>query len=493
MFREIKTLIKHSSIYGASNILSKGIGFIMIPIYTHLLAPSDYGVLELLDLTINVITMLLAMNMGSSIVRYYHHFDKEQDKNEVFTTALISIALLCVVVVGVFECFTEFFAKVVLGKVDYSIYFQIIFISMGLQTIASVPENLLLARKQSFIYSAVSIGTLFSYLTFNIIFLVVYRMGVMGILLSMVITKVLNTSSLLLITFSKIKLSFSFEKLKQMLKYSLPLVPASMSLFVIHFSDRFFLRTYCSLEEIGLYSLGYKFGMMLSFMISQPIFQIWGTQRFEIAKKDHAKYTIGKIFTYYSGVVIFFGLGISLFIDDALKIMTPLEYHEAATIVPVIVLSYILCGMGNFFTLGIAITFKTKYLGYINTLAAGLNILFNLFFIQRYGVMGAAISTVLTFFFIATSCFLFSQRLFSVTIEYRRLFKLLALSLFILFFSFYIHTSLLISIGLKSLLILSFPGFLYLFGFFSKEELRKGREILQDISIYFCKLLRKSY
>jgi len=485
MFNEIKNLLKHSSIYGAANLLQKGIGFIMIPLYTHYLSPADYGVLELMDLTINVISMLIGMGLGSAIIRFYHHYESLEDKVEVFTTAFIFIAISCLIAVAVSEWFAKPISGIVLGKFEYSYYFQIIFISMGLQTIASVPENLLLAKKRSLTFSLISVGTLISYLTFNILFLVVFKMGIMGILVSMLITKVLNTSSLLIITFYRVRLVCSFKKLKEMIGFGLPLVPAGIGMFIMHFSDRFFVQKYCSLNDVGLYSLGYKFGMILSVIVSAPIFRIWDTQRFEIAKTNDAKEVFSKIFTYYSAVVIFAGLVISIFIEEIISLMAASEYHRAAAVTPLIVLSYIFYGIANFCTLGIMITNKTKYVAYIQLPMAGINILFNMFFISRYGVMGAAISTVLTFLLLAVFNYVILQKIYPIPLEYGRVFVLFALSFSIFGLSCLVSMPFLISIGAKSLLLIAFPAALFLGKFFYEDEITKGTELLKVIAIRF--------
>ncbi|MEZ4526369.1 MAG: oligosaccharide flippase family protein [Desulfobacterales bacterium] len=260
MLSDIKSLLRHSSIYGISNLLQKGIGFVMIPVYTHYLTPSDYGILELMDLTINIIAMVMGMRLGSAIVRYYHHYEKPEDKQEVFSTALLFVFVSTVFVVCCLEFFVRPISGLVLGSPDYFRYFQIIFISMGFQTISTVPETWLLTRKKSLAYSLISIGTLVSYLCLNILFIVIYRMGVMGMLLSMIITKFLNTSSLLLLIRKDIGFSFSWEKFFNMLRFGIPLIPESFCMFMIHYSDRFFVQKFCHLDQLGQYSLGYKFG-----------------------------------------------------------------------------------------------------------------------------------------------------------------------------------------------------------------------------------------
>ena len=485
MLSDIKSLLRHSSIYGISNLLQKGIGFIMIPVYTHYLTPRDYGILELMDLTINIIAMVMGMRLGSAIIRYYHHYENPEDKQEVFSTAMIFVLFSTVVLV----CGLEFFARpisgIVLGSPDYFRYFQIMFISMGFQTIATVPENWLLTQKKSLAYSLISIGTLFSYLSLNILFIVIYRMGVMGMLLSMIITKFLNTSSLLILIRKDICFSFSWEKLSHMIRFGLPLIPESFCMFIIHFSDRFFVQNFCQLDQLGQYSLGYKFGMMLSYLVAEPFFRIWNTQRFEIAKKDNSQYTFSRFFTYFSFIMFFGALGISIFIEEVIYVMAPEEYQGASAIVFLIVLSYVFYGMSDYLRLGIMLTYKTKYAAYINMVSAVLNLIFNWYFIRNYGIMGAAVSTLLTFFCHCLFTLVISQKLYYIPLEYKRTVILFAVSGIIYGLSEMILMPFAAKFMTKCALILLFPALLYLCGFFTQEELSKGKELTLFVASRF--------
>ena len=485
MFSEVKTIIRHSSVYGIANFLQKGVGFLMIPVYTHYLSPSEYGILELMDLTITIITMLTGMGLGSAIVRFYSHYENAEDKNEVFTTSLIFTFILCLLIISIFEGFSRYFGEMVLGDARYYRYFQIMFVAMGLQTIASIPENLLLARKQSVIFSAITVGTFVSYLALNILFLVIFKMGVIGILLSILITKALNTSSLFIITLRHTRLTFSPKKLNEMLRYGLPLVPAALAMFVMHFSDRFFVQKICSLNDLGLYSLGYKFGMILTVFVFAPFFRIWDIERFEIAKTDDGKQIFGRFFTYYCAVIIFAGLVISVLIEEIINIMAASEYHGAAAVVPLIVLSYLLYGMASFFSLGIMITNKTRYAAYIQLPIAGINIIFNFLFIRSYGIMGAAISTLLSFSLLAIFTFVISQNIYMIPLEYKRVFILFALAGSIFGISRLIGAPLLISLGIKCLLIMGFPLALFWGKFFYADEIGKGKDLLSETAIRY--------
>lgn len=482
MFSEVKTLFKHSSIYSAAGIIRKSVGFIMIPVYTRYLKPSDYGLLELLELTLTVAVMFVGMRFGGALIRYYHQYESPEDQQEVFTSALIFNVFVCFVALLLMELFSSDLTRLITGGTDYLLYFQLIFVCLALRGLSLVPESYLLAQKKSFTYSIISIGVLICSLSLNIFFLVYMGMGVFGIVLSMLITKALNGITVLSITLRNVPLKFSWKKTKEMLLFGLPLVPGGAAVFVMHFSDRFFIQKFCSPDELGIYSLGYKFGMILSIMISQPFFSTWNTQRFEIAKTPDSPRIFGRVFTYYSLIMIFMALGISVLINEAIAIIAPHEYQGASLVVPIIVISYIIFGISNFFTLGIMIRFKTKYLSYLQITVAILNVLFNLYFVSRFGIIGAALSTFLTFFCLAFFMVIVSQRLFFIHLEYKRLAILFLLSGIVFSISKIVNSTLLISIGLKSLLLMSFPAILFLIGFFDKKEITKAKELLSSLT-----------
>jgi len=453
----------------------------MIPIYTRYLTPGDYGLLELLDLTLNVMAMFAGLNMGSAVLRYYNYFDDPKEKLEVFTTSLIFTFILSILALGVLESLSIPISKLVSGDSGYFRYFQITFLCLAIQTIYLIPETYLLACKKSLIYSILSIGTFICGLGLNILFLVFMKMGVLGILFSMLITKALNGLVVSAITLRGVRYSFSWEKLRKIISFSLPLVPAAFGMFIIHFSDRFFIQKFCNLNDVGLYSLGYKFGMILSIVVSVPIFRIWNTQCFETAKSENGKKVISRIFTYFSAVIIFAGLGICMFVDETIHIMAASQYQGASKVVPLVVLSYVLYGITNFFTLGIMISNKTKYIAYIQLPVAGINILLNMYLISRYGVMGAAVSTVLSFSWLCMLTFLISQKLYPVPFEYGRISILFLLAVLILALSRLIEASLLMSLGIKSLLIIAFPLTLIIGRFFYEDEVTKGKALLRGI------------
>src|SRR5580693_2176021 len=89
--REIRTAARHSAVYGLGAMAIKALGFFMLPVYTHYLTPLDYGVLEILDLSVSLLGMFLNMGMTAAMLRYYGAAASPEEKNKVASTALIFV------------------------------------------------------------------------------------------------------------------------------------------------------------------------------------------------------------------------------------------------------------------------------------------------------------------------------------------------------------------------------------------------------------------
>ncbi len=443
----------------------------MIPLYTRYLMPEDYGVLELFDVTLNVMSMIVGLRLGSAFIRYYHYYDTQDDKHEVLSTAFIFTLFFSISILVVVELLSTPISVAITGTDTYKSAFQIVFVCFALQNVYTVNETYLLAEKKSSLYSMLSIITLTLNLSFNILFLVVFELGIYSILFSMLITKTINAAVIIPITMRHVRFSFSKKKLFQMIKFGAPLVPAGIALFTIHFSDRLFIQKYCSLSELGVYSLGYKFGMIVSVLISQPIFKVWNTQRFEIAKQIDAKKIYSLYFTYYTSIVAFFGLAISVFIKEIIWLLATESYQGASLVVPLIVLGYVFFGMSGFLTLAFVIKNRTGKIAYIQGAVAILNLIFNYVLIKNYGVLGAAVSTVLTYGTLMICTLTFSQKIYFVPFEYARLLKFFCTALVVYFFSTFEIGGVVTRFAYKILLMGIFPLLLLLFGFFQKDEI----------------------
>ena len=182
MFEELKNLSKHSFVYMLGSIASRMIGFIMIPVYTRFLTPTDYGILELVSLTIDIVGMLAVLGINSAITRFYYDYKEQNERDEVITTALISTFALAMIPTTILIMNANWLSSLVFDKPDYAYFFQLLLLSNFLDLILMIPMTVLTIRERSKAYVVFSMIRLVLALSLNIYFVVIAEMGIVGIL-----------------------------------------------------------------------------------------------------------------------------------------------------------------------------------------------------------------------------------------------------------------------------------------------------------------------
>ena len=250
-----------------------------------------------------------------------------------------------------------------------------------------------------------------------------------------------------------------------MIRFGLPLTLSSLGGMLLTMGDRYILKIYSPLTEVGQYTLGYKFASVVNLVFVQAIQLAWPAIAWKKIKEPNAKRFISKILTYYSFVIIWAVLAISLFAEGIIhKLALNQSYWASSKIVPIIALSYALNGI--YFLVGFIFHYKnkTQYLPLIVILSTVLNIGLNFIFIPSWGMEGAAIATLISYFMMSILTYKFAQKFYTINYELRKIVLLLIIS---------------IRIILKFVLILSFPLMFLPFNFYEKIELQRIKEYLR--------------
>lgn len=470
----------HTFVYAAGSVASRAIGFLMIPFYTHFLVPADYGLLELLDLTTFLIGTVVGLGLNAAILRFYYDQQGEEQRREVISTALLFGVALLAVVYAVLFIASPSVSSLVFKTDAYSTYLRLVFVSLSLDTVGELAMSYLRARQQSLLATGFPLARMIVSLSLNIYFIAGLGLGVMGVLYSGVISSTAVTTALMAMVFRNVGLRFSRQRLVQMLRYGIPLIPMTLGLFVLTFSDRFFLQRYASLSAVGVYALGYKFGMVSGAFVTSPFLQFWGAYMYEVVERPNGRELVARLQVYFTFVLLLFTLGLSLLSDDLLRVLSPPEYWGAAHVIPIVGLAYVFMGLSHFFRVGLYYTKQTKYLGYAVGGTALLNLPLNFLLIPGFEAMGAAWATLLSFAALALITFVASQRRFPVRYEYARLVKLVGSGLIVYLVSRAFHTdSLVLAVAVDLLLLASFPSVLFVLRFYDDSELRKAKLFAQ--------------
>jgi O-antigen/teichoic acid export membrane protein len=459
---------------------SQAIGFFLIPIYTRYLTPADYGVLEILQTTLGIIAPIIGMGLGTALFYFFSNCETDEGKKELISTVLIFLAVTSSGVLLALMLGSSSFSSLLFHSDQYTFYFRVMFLTLFLGPLEGIPMSVFRARGESRKYALFSLARFIVTTGLYIYFIVGLHMGVLGILLGGLLTSAIFCAILLPQITRGLKPRFSKSLIKEMLGYGLPLVPVAFLAWIIAASDRYFLQIFCDSTEVGLYSLGYRFGGVLHGLVLGPFQLAWMPFLFSIRQERNAKEIYASVLTYFTVIATFVALALSILSKEVLMVMATPPFYSAYRVVPLIALSYLFYGCFMCVNMGMYLEKKTKYIPFIVGAGAALNLGLNYLLIPTYGMMGAAIATAASYLLMLVVAFFAAQRYYPVRYEWSRIGRIFLAAGLVYAGSFFItNDSPIIAGVLKALTLLGFPALLFAFRFFKPEEITKAKELLK--------------
>ena len=463
MGTQLKKIGGQTLIYTAGIMIGKIASFVMLPVYTRYLTPADYGVLELLGMTIDVIGMITGIGLVAGVFKFYSVEHNPVEKKAVISTATIGLVALATVTSLLGVAAAPQLSRLIFAEEAKAAYLRLYFILFFLQNLEYVPLLLIRAENRTVLFVAVNALKLVATLSLNIFFVVYLRLGIEGVLLSGIVASGAAGVGLTGYLIRRVGLQFSTAKFRQMLSFGAPTVVWSLGSFVLVFSDRFFLNRYTDLSTVGIYSLAYKFAFVLSALAVVPFQTSWDIQRFEVAKQSDALSVFGRVFLYMNVVIGGVGLAISLFVKDFLSIMSDPAFLPAYRLVPLLVVAQVIFTWASYWNLGLYISGRTKAMASGALLLVPATLFLNFLLIPRFGIYGAGWATLAAYTLRFLWIFHFAQRYYPIRYQWANLAKFYGIlaAAVALGFAFHPHP-LAISIGWNFCLLLGASSLAYI-------------------------------
>lgn len=398
--KSFRDLLKHSGIYAVGQILSRVASLLLLPLYTRVLTPADYGCVAILDLTAGILAVVLGAGMSSAVTRFHFDAEQDEDRRRVWWTGLIYLALASAVLVVPMWFARGWLADVTLGSdiADGARFYGLALATLVLGAFSEVFDAYLRVRKWSGIYILLSLSRLLVNVALNVYFLVELRWGITGLLLGNLLASAFNGVVMFAIfAWHEGRASFDRAVARKLLAFGSPLIATAVLSMVIHEADRYFLRAYVDLDQVGIYSLAYKIGQAVNMLCLVPFAAIWGVVVYEIAKQPDAKKQYAAVFEQFVAGLSLVMLGASLFVKPVLEVLTTSDYSAAADLVPVICLAYLCFSLHEHFRVPVLLSRQTVGLIPVYAFAALLNIACNVVLIPTWHAAGAAWASVLTY------------------------------------------------------------------------------------------------
>ena len=455
-------------------LVTRGIGwsvFFLLPLYTRYLTPEDYGVLALVGMFGEVLFILTNMGQNSAVFRTYFLHENPQERETVITTALWIVLVLSFPIGLVALALSKPLSTFLIGTPDYMVWVMIGVGGVIFKTLLRMPLAILRAREESRLYALSSFAQTVIGLVLALTFVVGLHLGGRGVLLSQLLAEVVLCAYLIPMTLRGLKFKYSSQDARHMLGYGVYLMPTALGSFLIQLSNRYFLRTYASLDAVGLYALGSRLSEALSFPM-QAFGLAWPQFLFSNQKSPDAPVMYARVFTYLLAVLGGLWLLVSLLGKEVIMLLVAPSFHSAYLVVPWVAGAFVMRGLNVAGNVGINLQRKVKYRPVIIAATAVVNVTLNFMLIPRYGMMGAAWSSLASYTFQAVFRILVSQRLYPVPYEYARLGQLtLVIGVLYGLGVWMTWETLFGALVGKICLFLSFPLCLYAIGFFESQEL----------------------
>ncbi|HEY8517989.1 MAG TPA: oligosaccharide flippase family protein [Candidatus Binatia bacterium] len=470
MLNKFRTLLGHTVIYGLGNYGIKIIGFLLIPLYTRYLTTADYGVMALVSMYTQVMFILMNLGQSTSLFRFYYEHDTEEGRERVVAASLWIVILFAVPLAAVPFLFNRPLADLILGSESWWFLMCLGTATVLCKVLLRMPFAIMRANDQSKRYAAWSLARNALGMVLAVVLVAVFHLGATGVVLSQFLAELVFCFLLTGVTFRMLRAGFHWQDIKEQLLFGLPFVPVGAASFTLDLTNRWFLKHYYSTSEVGIFSLGYRFAEILTFVVTA--FQLsWPQFLFRHRKEENAPRLYADMTAYYLALMLFLWLNLAVFAPELLRIMATPAFYPAAAVIPIISFALVFDGMGFMFNIGALFSKKTILRTISVTTAAVVNVTLNFILIPRYGMMGAAWATFIGFLVQMSTTLLLSLRVYHVPYRYGRMLIMLSAALGIYAASTFVETSsVAASIALKIPLILLYPAALLASGLFDPKD-----------------------
>jgi len=475
MLAQIKRLGTDTAIYGISTVVGRFLNFILVPFYTNVLHPSEYGVVANVYAIIAFLNIVYAYGMESAYFKYASTKELGSERQN-FSTPFISLCVSSAVFSAILVALAPSASRWLGVPPTES---SVVPLSAGIlffDTIAIVPFASLRMQQKPLLFGTLKILNIVVNVAANLILLLHFHAGVEGIFLSGLIASGVTVLVLVPTIVRQFTPDFEGSLYRALLAFALPYVPAGLASMVIQVVDRPIMRLLTSDATLGVYQANYRLGIFMMLIVSMFDYA-WRPFFLAHADAPDAKKLFARVLTYFSVFMTGVFLVLTFFIGDIVRIrlfgrtIIHPDYWGGLSIVPVVLLAYMFLGVYNNLIAGVYIQKKTQHLPAITLIGALVNIAANFLLIPALGMMGGAIATLLAYAAMAAALYRSVQSYYPVPYEWGRIAKVassaaIAFVLFLLCGPWVNHFVL--SVGLLLLFVVS----LYLMRFFDRQEMQ---------------------
>ncbi|MFC6163337.1 oligosaccharide flippase family protein [Lactiplantibacillus dongliensis] len=416
---KVKRLVNNIGIFAIGNLGSKLISFILIPIFTRYMSTTDFGHVDLITTTVNMLLPVVALSIADAVFRFA--MEKRINQAEVLSTGFLFTMFMILITFAMYPILLFF-------KVSYVVYI-ILYLSIGL--IQNLLQNFV--RGIGFVRVFAINGLVSSVvMAFVGTWLIVYKhTAVQGYLVALIISAAISVAFMVFTTkiwhYFRFN-NFSLHMLKSMFRYSIPLIPNAFFWFFTNDASRYFIVGFVGLAANGLYAVATKLPTMINVLYT-VFSQAWQISAVEEYESDRDERFFSNVFNANIGLSVVIIGGILIILKPIMSVYVANTYFVAWKVVPSLLFATFFSNLSSF--LGTIYLATKKTAGIMKTTIYGMiaNVFLNFLLIPTLGLQGAGIGAALGFAFVAFIRLRDIRKYIFIHVNWQLLFS----SLFILF------------------------------------------------------------
>jgi O-antigen/teichoic acid export membrane protein len=416
----IKSLFRNLVIYGLGDVATSLVSFLLLPLYTRYLAPADYGTIAML-LTIEAVgKIVFRWGVDTAFMRLY--FDCTDDRSRQRLASTIFFFLLAIngsLVVASIAA-SGWLSRTLLDNPHQGLLVALVIANTFVASFYFIPLQVLRIGERSGQFIALVFARSAATLLARLVLVVVLHKGVLGIVLADVVVTAVFTVVLSRWFLPLVRPMFSRPIMREALAFGLPRIPHSLASQVVGLADRYFLKAYRTLDEVGLYSIGASFGLALKLFLSAFEYA-WTPFFLGLMNEPDAKRIYSRVSTYVLAVLVLLVAVLCAVAPDLIRLATTSRFQGAAPVTPWIALGVMFQGIYLVGSIGLIITKRTRQYPVATGIAAVTSVVANAWLIPTHGILGAAWANAIAYGTLAAVTVGMSWRLYPIPYEWRRL------------------------------------------------------------------------
>lgn len=415
-----KQLSKDTVIYGLGGALAKSVGFFLLPVYTRVFTPADYGTIEMLSILVSFLTMIMVMGMDSAQSFYFF----EQKSNGVQAQArVVSSILQWRLIWGTAVLVVAMLFAPLLNAIFFSgtiswMYFAVAFSVALFNQLMSQSAEVFRLLYKPLKYICITLFHSLGAAALALVLILVFKKGILGFFLGSLIASIFAAILGWWLIRDYLDWSVSYRNWwPKLLRFGIPLVPSGFAMYVLISSDRWFIISLKSPEELGLYAVGAKFASVMALAVHT--FRLaWWPVAMDAMQNESEKPLFRVVGRLYLGLGIASAVLLTAISPLLVRIMAAPGFFQAYPVVGILAWYPILYGFSLIVSCGIWKSEKTVFAPVIMGVAAILNIFLNAWWVPSYGGIGAATATAVSFLIWNILAIYISEKFWKVGYDY---------------------------------------------------------------------------